>query len=309
MPVTAKEKTKLRPASRKPSGSGPRPPSKSPKPRVNSSTAAAKPSAAKASPKPASKGAPKALKTREKMSLVDVVAALEAQGSEQTRKTYLRHGAREPLFGVTAGALKVLMKRIGIDHELAVQLWQTGNHDARILAYKIADPPSLSSADLDRWAQPEQITWAGMFLAALASEGPHGRKKVREWLASKSVRLRAIGWHLVASLASNDAGESDAWFAERVAEIERTIHSAPNQEKGPMNSALIAIGGRSPALRKSALAAAGRIGDVVVDHGDTACKTPDAAASIEKTWAWADAKGFPSPAAQERERESMRTRC
>jgi len=76
-----------------------------------------------------------------------------------------------------------------------------------------------------------------------------------------------------------------------------------------MSSALIAIGGRSAALRKAALAAAKRIGVVEIDHGDTACKTPDASASIEKTWAWAEAKGFASPAAQERRRESMRTRC
>jgi hypothetical protein len=48
---------------------------------------------------------------------------------------------------------------------------------------------------------------------------------------------------------------------------------------------------------------------VTVDHGDTACKTPDAAEYIEKTWAHATAKGFESPAAQERSRESMRTRC
>ncbi len=256
-----------------------------------------------------SNGAPKAGKFREKMSVADVMAALEAAGSESTRKTYLRHGAKPPLFGVSAASQKVLMKRIGVDHELARGLWKTGNHDAMWLAYKIADPQALSADDLDRWAKADQISWGAMLIAALASEGPHGRKKVREWLASPDVRLRATAWTLVASLASNDADEKDAWFAERLAEIERSIHSASNSEKGPMNSAVIAIGGRSPALRKAALVASRRIGPVAVDRGDTDCKTPDAAAYIEKTWSWADAKGFPSPAAQERERESMRTRC
>jgi hypothetical protein len=50
-----------------------------------------------------------------------------------------------------------------------------------------------------------------------------------------------------------------------------------------MNMALIAIGVRSAGLRKLALAAAKRIGKVEVDHGDTSCKTPDAAAYIAKT--------------------------
>ena len=47
----------------------------------------------------------------------------------------------------------------------------------------------------------------------------------------------------------------------------------------------------------------------MVDHGDTECKTPDAAAYIEKMWAHSKAKKFDSPAAQERAREPMRTRC
>ena len=52
-----------------------------------------------------------------------------------------------------------------------------------------------------------------------------------------------------------------------------------------------------------------RIGTIEVDHGDTDCKTPNAAASIEKNWAHSKEKGFESPAAHERSRESMRTRC
>ena len=49
-----------------------------------------------------------------------------------------------------------------------------------------------------------------------------------------------------------------------------------------MNSALIGIGMRSPAFEKKAIAAAGRIGKVEVDHGETGCKTPAAAAYIRK---------------------------
>lgn len=39
------------------------------------------------------------------------------------RKTYRRHGAPEPLFGVKFGDLRPLAKRIGRDHDLAVRLW------------------------------------------------------------------------------------------------------------------------------------------------------------------------------------------
>ena len=50
-----------------------------------------------------------------------------------------------------------------------------------------------------------------------------------------------------------------------------------------MNSALIAIGVRNAILEQKALSAADRIGKVLVDHGETDCKTPDAAAYIRKT--------------------------
>ena len=79
-------------------------------------------------------------------------------------------------------------------------------------------------------------------------------------------------------------------------------------ERDAMNMAVILIGGRNDVLRKAALAAAKRIGKVEVDHGDTSCKTPDAGPYIEKMWE-RSAKKFASPAAQERARESMRTRC
>jgi hypothetical protein len=110
-------------------------------------------------------------------------------------------------------------------------------------------------------------------------------------------------------MAFRDQTTPDSWFEGRLAEIERTIHSAPNAQREAMNLALIAIGCRSPALRQAATAAARRIGKVEVDHGDTACKTPDAASYIEKTWVHSTAKGFQSPAAHERSREPMRLRC
>jgi 3-methyladenine DNA glycosylase AlkD len=65
-----------------------------------------------------------------RMTLVETMAALERAGSAQTRKTYARHGAAEPMFGVSFATLKTMRKRIGVDHQLALALWETGNFDA-----------------------------------------------------------------------------------------------------------------------------------------------------------------------------------
>ena len=93
-----------------------------------------------------------AKRTATRMTLAETMSALEKAGSAQTRKTYARHGAVEPMFGVSFATLKTMLKRIGVDHELALALWDTGNFDARNLAVKIADPSRMSSSDLDRWA-------------------------------------------------------------------------------------------------------------------------------------------------------------
>ena len=256
--------------------------------------------------KPAAKTAAKP--TTARMSLADVMRALEKAGSEQTRKTYRRHGAEEPMFGVSFGFLKTLVNKIKVDHELALELWKTGNHDARILAMKIADPAKISPADLDRWASGNRMRMCGSYITALAAESPHGAMKAKEWLASKEESIRAMGWSLAGHLANLDEKTPDDWYLKRLAFIEKSIHSAPNYEREAMNMAVITIGGRNEALRKAAVAAAKRIGKVEVDHGDTACKTPEAVAYIAKMWE-RSGKKFPSPAAAERARESMRTRC
>ncbi|MBM3270462.1 MAG: DNA alkylation repair protein [Candidatus Sericytochromatia bacterium] len=242
-----------------------------------------------------------------RMTLAEVMDELARSGSEQTRKTYARHGAAEPMFGVSFATLKALMRRIGVDHDLALALWETGNYDARNLAVKIVDPPRLSSAELDRWAHEAS---AGCYYTdSLAAEGPLGAQKLSEWLAARDERTRAAGWTLLGTLAQRDATLPDALFAERLAEIARNIHEAPNDEREAMNDAVIAIGCRSAALREAALDAAMRIGKVEIDHGDTACKTREAATYIAKAWEHSTSKGFESPAAHERTREVPRRRC
>jgi 3-methyladenine DNA glycosylase AlkD len=244
-----------------------------------------------------------------RITLAQVMTALQKAGSEQTRKTYLRQGAKEPLFGVRFGTLKPLLKAIGVDHELAIALWETGNLDARNLAVKIVDPQQMTAKDLDHWAKWDVPRTCGGYVAVVASEGPHAMARAKAWLASQDVVVRATGWTLVGMLAMRNESVPDSWFSERVPEIEKQIHNAPNALREPLNMALIQIGCRNAALRKLATAAAKRIGKVDVDHGATACKTPDAVAYIDKTWTHSTSKGFASPAAHERSRESPRLRC
>ena len=244
-----------------------------------------------------------------RMTLSQTMSALEKAGTAQARKTYARHGAAEPIFGVSFAFLKTLMKRIKVDQELATALWETGNYDARNLAFKIADPERMSPAQLDKWAAEPRVRMCESYVAYLAVEGPHARRMADKWLAAKDESRRATGWRLVGAMAMVDIDTPDGWFADRLAEIEKTIQVSPNRQRDSMLQALIAIGCRSAALRKSVTAVGKRIGKVEIDQGDTSCKTPELVPTLEKTWTYAASKGFATPAAQEQARESMRTRC
>ena len=213
------------------------------------------------------------------------------------------------MFGVSFATLKVMYKRIKVDHELALALWDTGNLDARNLAVKIVDPLLLTASELDSWAAVYTPRPCGGYVANVAQEGPHAQSRSDAWLASADQTLRTTGWALVSVRAMRDESTSDAWFAARLEAIERTLQAAPNREREAMLHALIAIGCRSPALRASVSAASTRIGPVYIDQGDTACGTPEVLPTLEKTWTHAAAKGFVSPAAQERSREFARLRC
>ncbi|HYD00930.1 MAG TPA: DNA alkylation repair protein [Phycisphaerales bacterium] len=263
----------------------------------------------KTSAKPAISRPPAPKPPAPRMTLDQAMTALEKAGSAQTRKTYTRHGAPEPMFGVSFATLKTLVKQIKVDQDLASQLWDTGNFDARNLAVKISDPAAIPPKELDRWAATPAGRMCGAYVGHLTAETPHARAKVEKWLAAKDEPTRFAAWSTVAAMALIDEHEPDAWFEGHLAQIEKTIHTAPNGLKYIMNQAVINIGCRNAALRKSATAAAKRIGTVDIDYGDTDCKTPDAAPYIDKAWAHSTSKGYDSPAAHERDRESMRTRC
>lgn len=229
----------------------------------------------------------------------DILGRLEALGSEQTRKTWRRHGVPEPMYGVKFGDLEKLRKQLGRDQALAAALWQTGNHDARVLAAMIADPATFDAAALRAWqADAACHVLADAFVAHVASRSPAWRDVLEPWLSSTAEPARRAGWTLVSHLAKDHPDLKDSFFAPLVPRIERELHGAPNRAREAMNWALIAIGARSDALAAAATAAAERLGPVAIDHGDTACKTPDAALYIAKARDHQHKKAAKKPAAR-----------
>jgi len=221
------------------------------------------------------------------MTLQEAMQALEAMGAEQNRKIYKRHGAGDNLLGVSFANLNKLQKTIRRDHALAQQLWKTGNIDARTLATMVADPARATEKEIESWIRDVRYYMLANLLSGFIGKTSFCRKKMEAWIASDEEYRGQAGWNLLGFAAmQEDSGLSDAFFEKALQAIEKRIHGAKNRARHAMNGALIAIGMRNPKLEKLALGAAARIGKVEVDHGETSCVTPDAAAYILKAAAW-----------------------
>lgn len=214
----------------------------------------------------------------------EVLQELEALGSEQTRKTYKRHGVGDKQYGVSYANLGKLQKKIKTDHDLARRLWSSGFHDAQILATMIADPAEMTANEIDTWAKDLSNYVLTDALAGLVSKSSFSRRKVEEWTKSPQEWIGSAGWQILGGLALRDPALPDSYFLPYLDTIQFDIHARKNRVRYAMNGALIAIGTRNSKLKKKALAVAARIGKVEVHHGDTGCKTPDAAQYILKAF-------------------------
>ena len=219
------------------------------------------------------------------MTLAQALQQLEAAGSAQTRKTYARHGTGPKMFGVSYAVLGQLRRQIKRDHALALGLWDSGWHDARVLATMIADPQQATAALLDTWVADCDNRGIAGALSSLAASSAVAEAMAARWCADGREFVAVAGWDVEALLAMHSP-LPDAKFTALLKTIERDIHGAQNHVRYAMNGALIAIGVRNAKLETLALAVAKRIGKVEVDHGVTCCQTPDAAAQIAKTKAY-----------------------
>lgn len=217
------------------------------------------------------------------MNTQEVMTTLKKLGKPQTAAIYRRHGSGERVFGVLTSEIAKLQKKIKVDHALAMELWKTGNAEARVLALQVADPEKLTRAEADGMVHDGPVRFIGCYLSCLMARSPIAEETMRAWMTLPDEFHREMGYGILRVRLRDDPDSVSDADAERVlATIEKEIHRSPNWARYAMNGALISIGVFKPALRKKAIGAAKRIGKVEVDHGETNCKTPDAAPYIEK---------------------------
>jgi 3-methyladenine DNA glycosylase AlkD len=146
----------------------------------------------------------------------------------------------------------------------------------------IAEPAKVTVSTINAWARDVDNRGLAAAVSNVAVEAPSARGRMEKWTTARDEMLACTGWHMLASISRQDDELPNAYFVDYLKTIESKIHSSKNWAKYAMNNALISIGTRNPVLEKRAIAAAKRIGVVDIDHGETGCKTPAAAAYIAK---------------------------
>jgi DNA alkylation repair enzyme len=204
----------------------------------------------------------------------EVINELAALGTEKNRGIYQRHGAKEPIFGVSYADLGKLAKRIKVDQPLAEALWAAGNHDARVLGLQITDPAAVAAQVADAWMADCDNYVLADALAGVVARSPVGEARAIAWRDRPDEWPASAGWATTTRLVSSGVID-DASCSVLVDQIVREIHARPNRVRHEMVMTLIAIGARGDATLKQRVLDADRaIGKLAVDHGQTGCKTP-----------------------------------
>lgn len=219
------------------------------------------------------------------MTLKEVMAELEKFGNEGTKKTLMKHGAKEPFFGVKVADLKKVLKKTKKNHELSLQLYDTGNSDAMYLAGLMADESKINKATLNKWAKEAYWSYLSEYTVPwVASETSYALDLAAEWILSDKENIASAGWSTYASYAgiTSDEEIDIELYSNLLDQIEKEVHSAQNRVKYVMNGFVIAIGSYIKPLNTKAMKIAEKIGKVSVDVNGTACKVPLATTYIQK---------------------------
>ena len=195
------------------------------------------------------------------MNRDDVLSELRAQANAENVAGMARFGINpEGTLGLSIPTLRAMAKRIGIDHDLALDLWETEIHEARILASMIDDSKQVTSEQMDAWAA-DFDSWdvCDQVCGNLFDRTPYAFAKVAEWSERDEEFVRRAAFALLAALAVHDKRAPDSAFVGCFPLIVAAATDERNFVKKAVNWALRQIGKRNVELNRQAIALAREI--------------------------------------------------
>lgn len=192
------------------------------------------------------------------VSVASVLAELKTLGSAENRAGMARFGINTArAIGVSMAAQRPLARKYRRNHALALALWQSGYHEARILAALIDDPKAVTSKQMDDWvADFDSWDLCDQACSKLFVSTPFVEAKIAKWVKDKREFVRRAGFALLAAYTVHGKTVSNDTFLGFLPLIAAAATDARNFVKKAVNWALRQIGKRNTALHGPALALA-----------------------------------------------------
>ncbi|KHJ71850.1 DNA alkylation repair protein [Rhodococcus sp. Chr-9] len=206
----------------------------------------------------------------------ELLTELAALGDPKIRAVNEKHGDDH---GVNLSALRAVAKRVKTQHELAQQLWATGDTAARLLALLICRPKAFTADELDTMVRetgtPKVHDW---FVNYVVKKNPHAEELRGRWMTDPDPIVASAGWALTAERVVKNADGLD--LSGLLDIIDAQMRDAPERLQWAMNTCLAQVGIEHPDHRARALDIGERL-EVLKDYPTSpGCTSPYAPAWI-----------------------------
>jgi 3-methyladenine DNA glycosylase AlkD len=194
-------------------------------------------------------------------SVEEVLNKLKAKASPDKVEGMAKYGmVAEQRLGVSVPDMRKIAKEVGKDHKLALELWERGMPEARIVAAMIDEPEKLTEEQMEEWVK-DINSWdvCDQVCMNLFEKTPLAWKKILDWSEREEEFVKRTAFALIACLGWHDKDTEDEEFIKLFPVIKHGATDERNFVKKAVNWALRNIGKRNPNLNKAAIKAAKEI--------------------------------------------------
>lgn len=191
----------------------------------------------------------------------EIITGLKSLTNPKNIKGMARFGINSShAFGITLPVLRNIAKKYRGNHELALELWQTGYHEARLLAAFIDDPKKLTNEQLELWVK-DFDSWdiVDQVCGYLFDKFPGAFEKGFEWIEREEEFVKRAGFVIIVALSVHDKQMPDEKFEVWLDKIVEKAGDERNFVKKAINWLLRQIGKRNIALNKKAIKVAEKL--------------------------------------------------
>ncbi|MCJ7571452.1 MAG: DNA alkylation repair protein [Candidatus Thermoplasmatota archaeon] len=189
------------------------------------------------------------------MNYDQIIEKLKSLESPKNVEGMARYGINpNNNFGVSIYILRPIAKKMGRNHDLALKLWDSGIHDARLLACFIDDPEKVTGKQMDSWSK-DFDSWdiCDQACTSLFDQTSLAWIKAFEWAERDEEFVKRAAFSLIAGLSVHDKKASDEKFEQFIPIIKKHAIDERNYVKKANNWALRNIGKRNKNLNKKAI--------------------------------------------------------